>query len=196
MDHYATSITHPDQDRWLDLKTMLSNSFGYIRNDTKFWPIGPIADYMSLNFAATVAVYQTSARGMADTSLLPMERDQLCQCMVYLNYLLRIAKDGKLWQSKNKDKLAMLTRGVKRGREMMLPPVPGRVYSLLAAYGGVSLPQFPTMLPVASDQVTNCTSTTSMIVERILANETEKNDFGKECCVAERAISVYMVAVR
>ena len=170
---------HPDQDRWLDLKTMLSGSFGYIRNDTKFWPIGPIADYMSLNFAATLAVYQTSARGMADTSLLPMERDQLCQYMVYLNYLLRIAKDGKLWQSKNEDKLAMLTRGVKRGREMMLPPVPGRVYSLLAAYGGVSLPQFPTMLPVASDQVTNCTSTTSMIVERILANETEQNDFGK-----------------
>jgi hypothetical protein len=171
--------TQPDHDRWLDLKTMLSNSFGYIRNDTKFWPIGPIADYVSLNFAATLALYQTSARGMADTSLLPMERDQLCQYMVYLNYLLRIAKDGKLWQSKNEDKLAMLTRGVKCGREMMLPPVPGRVYSLLAAYGGVSVPQFPTMLSVASDQVTNCTSTTSMIVERILANETEQNDFGK-----------------
>ena len=170
---------HADRNRWLDLKTMLSNSFGYIRNDTKFWPIGPIADYVSLNFAATLAVYQTSARGMADTSLLPMERDQLCQYMVYLNYLLRIAKDGKLWQSKYEDKLAMLTRGVKRGREMMLPPVPGRVYSLLAAYGGVSLPQFPTMLPVASDEVTNCTSTTSMIEERILANQTEENDYGK-----------------
>ena len=170
---------HADRNRWLDLKTMLSNSFGYIRNDTKFWPIGPIADYVSLNFAATLAVYQTSARGMADTSLLPMERDQLCQYMVYLNYLLRIAKDGKLWQSKYEDKLAMLTRGVKRGREMMLPPVPSRVYSLLAAYGGVSLPQFPMMAPVAPKQVTNCTSTSSMIEERIVANANAKNDFGK-----------------
>jgi hypothetical protein len=115
---------------------------------------------------------------MADTSLLPVERDQLCQNMVYLNYLLRIAKDGKLWQTKYQDKLSMLTRGVKRGREMMLPPVPSRVYTLLAAYGNISLPQCPTMQPVVPAQVMSCTSTSSMIAERIRANETAKNNFG------------------
>ena len=175
-----TNQTKQSETRWLDLKTMLSNSFHYIKNDTRFWNIGPIADYITLNFAAALAVYQTSARGMADTTLLPLERDQLCQNMVYLNYLLRIAKDGKLWQKKHEEKLSILTRGAKYGREMMLPPVPGRVYSLLAAYGGISLPQSPTVSPVAANQVETIeTPSTPIIDKRILDNTTASNDFRK-----------------
>ena len=171
--------TQPTANRWLGLKIMLSNSFEYIKRDTRFWQISPIVDYMSLNFSAALAVYQTSARGMADSSLLPLERDQLCQNMVYLNFLLRIAKDGKLWQNKNEDKLSILTRGVQRGREMMLPPVPSRVYSLMVAAGSVTLAQVPTVSPVAPNQVIKCTSMSSMIDERIKENTTAKNDFGK-----------------
>ena len=167
------------RNRFLDLKSMLSNSFGYITRDTRFWSIGPIADYMSLNFAAALAVYQTSARGMADTTLLPLERDQLCQNMVYLNYLLRIAKDGKLWQNKFEDKLSVLTRGAQCGREMMLPLVPSRVYSLLAAVGGVSLAQFSTVTPVAANQIIENSSTYSLLEERIIQNSTERNNFSQ-----------------
>ena len=170
--------TKPAKNRWLDLRTMLTNSFGYIKRDTRFWHIGPIAEYTSLNFAAALAVYQISARGMADTTLLPLERDQLCQNMVYLNYLLRIAKDGKLWQNKFEEKLSVLTRGAQCGREMMLPPVPSRVYSLLAAVGGVSLAQCPTMSPVAANQIIENSSTISLIEERVLQNSTVSNNFG------------------
>ena len=30
---------HTDRNRWLDLRTMLSNSFEYINKDTRFWPV-------------------------------------------------------------------------------------------------------------------------------------------------------------
>ena len=169
----------PSDNRWLDLRTMLSECYACIKINTLFWPIGPIAEYMSLNFAAALAVYHTSARGMADTSLLPLERDQLCQNMVYMNHLLRIAKDGKSWQKKFQDKLSVLTRSVKRGREMMLPPVPGRVFSILAAAGGFSIAQIPTVQPVAPNLVITCSSTTAMIDSRILENSTLSNNYGK-----------------
>ncbi len=169
--------TKSETNRWLDLKTMLSNSYGYIKRDTRFWPIGPIADYMTLNFAAALAVYQSSARGMADTALLPLERDQLCQNMVYLNYLLRIAKDGKLWQNKFQEKLSVLTRGAQCGREMMLPPVPSRVYPLMAAVAGVSCAQFPTVSPVAANQIIENSVRSSFIEERIIQNSTAANNF-------------------
>jgi hypothetical protein len=53
-------------NRYLDLKKMLLDCVTYIRRDTKHWDISPISTYMSLNFAATLAVYQASARGMTE----------------------------------------------------------------------------------------------------------------------------------
>jgi hypothetical protein len=40
-------------------------------------------------------MYHLSARAMADTTLAAMEREQCCRTLVYINQLLKLAKDGK-----------------------------------------------------------------------------------------------------
>lgn len=166
-------------NRWLDLKKMLSDCVTYIRRDTKHWDICPIATYMSLNFAATLAVYQASARGMTDESLLPIERQQLCQTMVFFNQLLRFAKDGKLWRNKFEGKLSLLTHGDKYGRVMMLPHVPRRVFSILADVAGITLALIPQVLPMTPDKVVTLSSVVKLIDERIIQNTTQLNVYGK-----------------
>ena len=134
---------------------------------------------MSLNFAATLAVYQASARGMTDESLLPIERQQLCQTMVFFNQLLRFAKDGKLWRNKFEGKLSLLTHGDKYGRVMMLPHVPRRVFSILADVAGITLALIPQVLPMTPDKVVTLSSVVKLIDERIIQNTTKLNVYGK-----------------
>jgi hypothetical protein len=175
--------------RWLDLKKMISECVVYIIRDTKHWKIGPIAAYMSLNFAAALAVYHTSARGMTDTSLLPIERQQLCQTMVFINQLLRFAKDGKLWRNKFEGKLSLLSRGDKCNRVMMLPCVPSRVFSILAEVAGIQLALIPKVLPVTPDKVVTSSSVVKLIDERIIQNTTKSNVYGKrvlQCLFCKR----------
>ena len=176
-----------DTPRWLDLKKMLSNCVTYIRRDTKCWKLDPIAAYMSLNFAAALAVYQTSARGMTDTSLLPQERQQLCQTVVFVNQLLRFAKDGKLWRKKFEGKISLLTRGNKCNRVMMLPHIPRCVFSILAEIAGIAIASIPQLMPMTSDKVVRLSSVVKLIDERILQNTTKVNVYGKRvlqclCC--------------
>lgn len=164
--------------RWLDLKAMLRKCAGYVKKHTKFWDIGPITDYITLNFAATFAMYHLSARAMADTSIVPIEREQCCKTMVYVNQLLRMAKDGKSWQYNHGSKLAYLTRGAKHNRELMLPVCPSRIYILLAEAGGIVLERIPTVLPIALQDVISVNAI-QMIDDRIRENKSSVNNFGR-----------------
>ena len=175
--------------RWLDLKKMLSECVAYIRRDTKHWKIGPIVDYMSLNFAAALAVYHTSARGMTDKTLLLLERQQLCQTTVFVNQLLRFAKDGKLWRNKFEGKLSLLSRGDKCNRVMMLPHVPSCVFSMLAEVASIPLALVPRVMPVTPDKVVTPSSLVKLIDERIMQNTVASSDFSKrvlQCLVCKR----------
>ncbi len=167
------------ESRWLDLKAMIGNCASYVKKYTHFWQIGPIADYISLNFAAALAIYQTSARNMADTSLVLMEREQCCRTMVYVNQLLRVAKDGKLWrQRKNQSKLSLLTRGAHHNRELMLPQVPSRVLISLAQTADMKLQHIPKVCPVSPQNVLTIKKNFQLIENRIRENRTLKNNFG------------------
>jgi hypothetical protein len=166
------------ESRWLDLKGMLGKCVSYVKTHTHFWEIGPIADYISLNFAAAFAMYHTSARNMADTSFSLMEREQCCRTMVYVNQLLRVAKDGKLWQQKNQPKLSLLTRGAHHNRELMLPQVPSRVLTSLAQAAGMQLSHIPTVCPVNPQNVVTIKKNFQMIEDRLRENRTLKNNFG------------------
>jgi hypothetical protein len=165
--------------RWLDLKTMIRKCAGYVDKHTQFWSIGPITDYMTLNFAAAFAMYHLSARAMADTTLASMEREQCCRTLVYINQLLKLAKDGKLWQHNQQSKLTLLTRGERHNREMMLPSCPSRIYKILAEAGGIVLERISTVLPFTSQEVmTTSTDLVQMIDDRIRENKCSKNNFG------------------
>ena len=165
--------------RWLDLKTMIRTCAGYVDKHTQFWNVGPITDYMTLNFAAAFAMYHLSARAMADTTLAAMEREQCCRTLVYINQLLKLAKDGKLWQHNQQSKLTFLTRGERHNREMMLPSCPSRVYKLLAEAGGIVLERIPTVLPFTCQEViTTSIDSVQMIDDRIRENRCSLNNFG------------------
>ncbi len=164
--------------RWLDLKGMIGQCVSYVNAHTHFWDIGPIADYISLNFAAALAIYHTSARNMADASLVLMEREQCCRTMVYVNQLLRMAKDGKLWQQKNQPKLSLLTRGAHHNRELMLPQVPGRVLTSLAQAAGMQLRHVPTVCPISPQKVVTIRKNFQMIADRLRENRMLQNNFG------------------
>jgi hypothetical protein len=164
--------------RWLDLKAMIRKCAGYVKTHTTFWDIGPITDYITLNFAATFAMYHFSARAMADTSIVSIEREQCCKTMVYVNQLLRLAKDGKSWQHNHSSKLAYLTRGAKHNRELMLPVCPSRIYILLAEAGGIVLQQIPTVSPLTIQEVISVNSV-QIIEDRIRENRSSVNNFGR-----------------
>ncbi len=164
--------------RWLDLESMVRTCVGYVKQFTQFWDIGPIADYMTLNFASTFTLYHTTARAMADQSLVSIEREQCCRSTVYVNQLLRVAKDGKLWQKNNQPKLSLLTRGARHNRELMLPQIPSCVFSVLAEAGCILLRDIPKILPVIPQNVITLQATCRTINDRIIENKTLKNNFG------------------
>ena len=165
--------------RWLDLKTMLRKCAGYVEKHTKFWNIGPVTDYMTLNFAAAFAMYHLSARAMADTTLASMKREQCCRTLVYTNQLLKLAKDGKLWQHNQQSKLTFLTRGGRYNREMMLPLCPSHIYKLLAEAGGIVLGRIPTALPFTGQEViATSVDSVQIIDDRVRENRNSVNNFG------------------
>ena len=166
------------ESRWLDLKAMIGKCVSHVQMHTHFWTIDPITDYISLNFAAALAAYHTSARAITDSSLILREREQCCRTMIYVNQLLRVAKDGKLWQKRYQPKLSLLTRGVNHNRELMLPHLPSCVFIALAQIAGITLSHIPTVHPVSPNEVIKIQDKLRTIEDRIRDNRTRKNNYG------------------
>jgi hypothetical protein len=165
-----------NDNRYLDLKSMVQHGLKVLKENTKFWPLDPIVDYAVLNVGACLAVYHTSLKTISDVSLSTCVRAQHCETMVYTNQLLRTHKDGKLYR-KVKLKLAKSVQGSPFNRDLMLPLIPNDILKHACCF--LDLPHHLTIFdPVTAGEVQQKKSNAGdLISERVHSNLTKINNF-------------------